>query len=80
MLKRSAMLSLLLAAALGGPLHAETADEFFKGKQITLVVGYNPGGPYDVYARFAAVALPSWRRPAAWRREVPLHALRSLHR
>lgn len=27
------------------------ADEFYKGKSIRLVIGYGPGGGYDVYAR-----------------------------
>jgi tripartite-type tricarboxylate transporter receptor subunit TctC len=30
------------------------ADEFFKGKEITLLVGSTPGGPYDAYARMVA--------------------------
>ena len=58
MLRRSTMLGLLLAASLAVPAGAETAEEFFKGKLISLIVGYNPGGPYDVYARLAATALP----------------------
>jgi tripartite-type tricarboxylate transporter receptor subunit TctC len=41
-------------ASAGGPARAETAEEFFRGKQITLIVGYNPGGTYDLYSRLAA--------------------------
>jgi tripartite-type tricarboxylate transporter receptor subunit TctC len=52
--------ALLLAAALAAPAHSETAEEFFKGKQINLIIGYNPGGPYDVYSRLAATMLPSY--------------------
>ncbi len=37
---------------------AQPADRFFRGKQISLVVGYNPGGSYDVYSSLAASALP----------------------
>jgi len=37
------------------PRHAVAAeDEFFKGKTITLVVGYSAGGGYDQYARALA--------------------------
>jgi tripartite-type tricarboxylate transporter receptor subunit TctC len=37
------------------PRHAGAAeDEFFKGKTITLVVGYSAGGGYDQYARALA--------------------------
>ncbi|MFM1814786.1 MAG: hypothetical protein RLZ98_1481 [Pseudomonadota bacterium] len=53
MLKRT-----LAAAAIGlfamQPAIAETPAEFFKGKTIKLLVGYNPGGGYDVYARILA--------------------------
>ena len=38
---------------------AETAD-FFSGKQISLIVGYNPGGTYDVYSRIIADWLPRY--------------------
>jgi tripartite-type tricarboxylate transporter receptor subunit TctC len=30
---------------------ADPVADFYKGKQINLVVGYSPGGSYDVYAR-----------------------------
>lgn len=30
---------------------ADEAADFYKGKTVTLVVGYGPGGGYDVYAR-----------------------------
>jgi len=48
----------LALAPLAG--HAETAEEFFKGKQISLIVGYNPGGTYDLYSRLAANVLPRY--------------------
>src|SRR5216684_1426470 len=42
------------------PRHAVAAeDEFFKGKTITLVVGYSAGGGYDQYARALARHLGS---------------------
>src|SRR5262245_17814151 len=52
----------LLAALVAAPLaaHCETAEEFFKGKQISLIVGYNPGGTYDLYSRLAASVLPRY--------------------
>jgi tripartite-type tricarboxylate transporter receptor subunit TctC len=40
-------------AALALPAHADVAD-FYKNKQFTVVVGYGPGGGYDVYARLFA--------------------------
>jgi tripartite-type tricarboxylate transporter receptor subunit TctC len=44
----AALAALALAAAAA---RAETVAEFYKGRQVTLVVGYGPGGGYDVYAR-----------------------------
>lgn len=51
---RAAMLAAgLLATA---PLaQAETPAEFYKGKQINMMIGYPPGGGYDIYARLIAV-------------------------
>jgi len=34
--------------------HAVAADDFFRGKTVTLVVGYSVGGGYDQYARALA--------------------------
>jgi tripartite-type tricarboxylate transporter receptor subunit TctC len=48
----------VLASA--GAARAETAEEFFRGKQISLIVGYNPGGTYDLYSRLAAGILPRY--------------------
>jgi tripartite-type tricarboxylate transporter receptor subunit TctC len=50
----------LAAFALAPNAHSETAEDFFKGKTISLIVGYNPGGSYDVYSRLAATTLPKY--------------------
>jgi tripartite-type tricarboxylate transporter receptor subunit TctC len=34
--------------------HAEEPADFYKGKQVILLVGYGPGGGYDIYARVIA--------------------------
>ena len=34
--------------------HADTAADFYRGKQVNLVVGYGTGGGYDVYGRLIA--------------------------
>lgn len=56
----AALLTALATVSLAVPAHSESAEEFFKGKQIQLVIGYNPGGPYDVYSRLAATLLPKY--------------------
>jgi tripartite-type tricarboxylate transporter receptor subunit TctC len=33
---------------------AQSVEEFYKGKTINFVIGYSPGGGYDVYARLVA--------------------------
>jgi len=36
------------------PAAADAVEDFYKGRQLNLVVGYGPGGGYDVYARLIA--------------------------
>ncbi|HEU0071656.1 MAG TPA: tripartite tricarboxylate transporter substrate-binding protein [Alphaproteobacteria bacterium] len=53
------MKKLMLAAgaliALAAPAaQAETPAEFYKGKTLNVIVGYPPGGGYDIYARVIA--------------------------
>ena len=50
------LLSLLLAAAIhAAPAKAaDTVADFYKGKTVTIVIGYSPGGGYDAYARALA--------------------------
>lgn len=49
----TAALGLFAAGVLlGAPAQAQ--DDFYKGKQISLIVGYGTGGGYDVYARLVA--------------------------
>jgi tripartite-type tricarboxylate transporter receptor subunit TctC len=42
----------LLAAVL--PAHADAVADFYKGKTVTLVAGFPPGGGYDTYVRILA--------------------------
>ena len=37
-----------------GAVKADSASDFYKGKRITLIVGYSPGGGYDTYSRLIA--------------------------
>jgi tripartite-type tricarboxylate transporter receptor subunit TctC len=46
------VLALALTAVL--PARADEVADFYKGKRVTLLVSYGPGGGYDVYARVLA--------------------------
>ena len=48
------VLAAALAAAVSGGARAQTAEEFYKGRQITMVVGYEVGNDYDIGARLLA--------------------------
>ena len=56
----AAFLAAIAVVAVAAPVRSETAEDFFKGKQINLIIGYNPGGPYDIYSRLAAALLPKY--------------------
>jgi tripartite-type tricarboxylate transporter receptor subunit TctC len=54
------LLAAIALVVLAQPSQSETAEDFFRGKQINLIIGYNPGGPYDIYSRLAATLLPKY--------------------
>jgi len=45
---------LVIAALAASQAPAETVEDFYHGKRLTLTVGYGPGGGYDVFARLVA--------------------------
>lgn len=57
MIKRLGVLGLMGIAVLAVtivPAAAQSVADFYKGKKITIWVGYSPGGGYDRYARTVA--------------------------
>jgi tripartite-type tricarboxylate transporter receptor subunit TctC len=46
--------TLMVALLLAAPAAAQDAANFYKGKTVRVVVGFTPGGGYDVYARTLA--------------------------
>ena len=44
----------IIALGVSGGAQAQSAQEFYKGRQLTLVVGYEVGNDYDVGARLLA--------------------------
>src|SRR5262249_31502106 len=57
---RASLASLVLVAAfaVATPAAAQTVEQFYRGRTINLIVGFNPGGAYDPYARSVARHLP----------------------
>ncbi len=52
---------LFVAVGLSAPARAQPAvEDFYKGRQINLIVGYGPGGGYDLYARTLARYMPKY--------------------
>jgi tripartite-type tricarboxylate transporter receptor subunit TctC len=47
-------LLILLGALTSAPLHAQSVEEFYKGRTINLVIPNAPGGSFDLYARLVA--------------------------
>lgn len=55
---RSALFAPFLAAALVAMPALARADDFYKGKTVMIIVGFTPGGGYDLYARTLARFIP----------------------
>ena len=51
---RIASLSAVALALCSGPSAAQSVADFYKGKQITMIVGSSPGGGYDAQGRLVA--------------------------
>ena len=51
---RKALLAAILCLLTNLPAQADALADFYRGKQLTLIVGYGPGGGYDLYGRLVA--------------------------
>jgi tripartite-type tricarboxylate transporter receptor subunit TctC len=40
------------------PVQAEPIEDFYRGKTLRMLIGYGPGGGYDIYGRLVAEFLP----------------------
>src|SRR5437868_8971015 len=58
---RIRFLLLLLACGIAAPpsVGAPTVEQFYRGRTVSIVVGFNTGGAYDPYARLFARHLPN---------------------
>jgi tripartite-type tricarboxylate transporter receptor subunit TctC len=43
--------ALFFASLFASPASADSAADFYKGKQLRILIGYGPGTGYDVYGR-----------------------------
>jgi len=54
MTSRVALAALIAAMACPTLAHADAVADFYKGKPISVYIGFSPGGGYDAYARLVA--------------------------
>ena len=60
----------IAAAFLNAAVRDASADDYFKGRDITIFVGSTSGGPYDAYARMLAPGMFCTTKlglPGMWR-------------
>ena len=50
----------VLAGATAGFAQAQSPETFYKGRNVSLVMGTGPGGSYDLYGRLIAAYLPKF--------------------
>ena len=49
-----AAISLVAAMLSAVPTQAEPVADFYRGKTLRMLIGYGPGGGYDIYGRLVA--------------------------
>ena len=55
LMNRIAIFVAALLAGWPGPASSQqSVEDFYRGKRIDMIIGYSPGGTYDLYARFVA--------------------------
>src|SRR3954462_2346612 len=54
----AATLALTAALLTATPAHADAVSDFYKGKDLRLIISSSVGGGYDIYARLIAKHLP----------------------
>ena len=48
------LISILLAAWPTGAVSQQSVEDFYRGRKLDMIIGYSPGGTYDLYARLVA--------------------------
>ena len=53
-MRRRAFACVVAALTLAAPARAQSVEEFYRGKTVTILIGFSAGGGYDLYARLLA--------------------------
>src|SRR4051812_24938076 len=53
-----ALTAVAMLAAMPAASQADPIEDFYKGKSLRMLIGYGPGGGYDLYGRLVAEFLP----------------------
>jgi tripartite-type tricarboxylate transporter receptor subunit TctC len=53
-IRRSALAALAWGLSILGSAHADPVEDFYRGKDVRLIIGFEPGTTYDLYARLVA--------------------------
>src|SRR5262245_43042758 len=53
-------LGIAVAALAPAPIQAQPVADFYRGKTLRMLIGYGPGGGYDIYGRLVAEFLPRY--------------------
>src|SRR5829696_9930691 len=48
---RSIVMALVALTSVSAPAYAQSVEQFYKGKAINLIIGFEAGGGYDIYGR-----------------------------
>jgi tripartite-type tricarboxylate transporter receptor subunit TctC len=54
MRRTAVIVGMLLACWPSAAMSQKSVEDFYRGKKIDLIIGYSPGGTYDLYARLVA--------------------------
>src|SRR6185436_12503476 len=54
----ASLFALVLIADFVAPARAQPVADFYRGKSITMLIGYTSGGGYDLYARVLSRHMP----------------------
>ncbi len=52
------MAAISAAAVISTPAHSQSVAEFYKGRSMTMIIGFSAGSGYDIYARLLARHMP----------------------